>query len=146
MSQGAPTTVEKETIQHLLWALKPLGTIPFSFITTFLAIVLEEGQTQSASARAAGIHRYTMSRYIHALGDCARDGGPGLGLVRLERDPKKMHNSHRIYLTAKGRAIAADILRNLKRHQRAMGAQTAVEFGRLDAASVGDDLFCYRAG
>jgi len=122
MSQGALTTVEKETIQHLLWALKPLGAIPFPFVTTFLLIVIEEGQTQSAYARAAGVHRYTMSRYIHALGDCARDGGPGLGLVRLECDPEKMHNSHRIYLTAKGRAIAVDILRNLKRHQQAMVA------------------------
>lgn len=114
--------VEKEAIQRLLWALEPLSGIPFPFITTFLAIVLEEGQTQSAYARAASIHRYTMSRYIHALGDCARDGGPGLGLVRLERDPEKMRNSHRIYLTAKGRAVAADIFRNLKRQQRAVAA------------------------
>jgi hypothetical protein len=112
LSQGASTTVEKETIQHLLWALKPLGAIPFPFITTFLAIVLEEGQTQTAYARAAGIYRYTMSRYIHALGDCARDGGPGLGLVRLERNPEKMHNSHRIYLTAKGRARGGPVFRN----------------------------------
>lgn len=122
MSQGALTAVEKATIERLVSALKPLGVIPFPFVTTFLSIVIEEGQTQSAYARAAGIHRYTMSRYIHALGDCARDGGPGLGLVRLEHDREKVHNSHRIYLTAKGRAIAADIFRNLKRHQRAMVA------------------------
>jgi DNA-binding MarR family transcriptional regulator len=122
LSQGASTTVEKETIQHLLWALKPLGAIPFPFITTFLAIVHEEGQTQSAYARGAGLHRYTMSRYIHALSDHGQNGAAGLGLVRLEPDPDKMHNSHRIYLTAKGRAIAAEIFRNLKRHQRAMVA------------------------
>jgi DNA-binding MarR family transcriptional regulator len=119
MSQSALTTVERETIEHLLRALEPLDAMPSPFITTFLSIVLEEGQTQSAYARAAGIHRADASRQIHSLGDRARDGGPGLGLIRLERDPSGMHNSHRIYLTAKGRALATEIFRNLRRPKSA---------------------------
>ena len=113
-----PST-EKKAIQLLLRALEPLDAMPPPFITTFLSIVLEEGQTQSAYARAVGIHRADASRHIHSLGDRARDGGPGLGLIRLERDPSGMHNSHRIYLTAKGRALAAEIFRNLRRPKSA---------------------------
>jgi DNA-binding MarR family transcriptional regulator len=125
MSQGAPITVEKDTIQHLLWALKPLvnlrGSIPFPFVTTFLAVALEEGNSPSSYARGAGVRRYTMHRWLHAIGDRSRSGGPGFGLVRFEPDPKRA-NMYRIYLTPRGRAIAADIFRNLKRHQRAIAA------------------------
>lgn len=109
---------DQKVVQHLLWALKPLsslrGSIPFPFVTTFLSIVLEEGKTQSAYARGAGVNRYVMGRYIHAIGDRGRNGGPGLGLVRLEKDPDHAQK-RRIYLTAKGRAIAVEIFHNLRR-------------------------------
>lgn len=123
MHAGSPiTSAERIAIQSLLGAIAPFGEIPLPYVKTFLAIVLEEGKSQSAYGRAVGIGRVDASRHIHALGDRARHGGPGCGLIRLERAPDKMKNAHRIYLTAKGRALAAEIFRNLKRHQGAMVA------------------------
>lgn len=96
MSQGGLTTVEKETIQHLLLALKPLidlrNSIPFTFVTAFLAVALEEGQSATSYARGAGVQRYTMHRRLHALGDRNQSGDPGFGLVRFEQDPERVYN------------------------------------------------------
>jgi len=126
MSKSALTTVERETNEHLLSALEPLinlrDSIPFTFVTAFLAVALEEGQSPSSYARGAGVHRYTMHRRLHALGDRSQSGAPGFDLVRFEEDPKRVCNMHRIYLTPKGRAIAANIFRNLKRQQRGVAA------------------------
>ena len=93
MHDGSPITwTEKTTIRHLLWALKPLlnlgGLLPLPLATAFLAIALDEGKGVCAYARDAGAKRSVMSRYIHSVGDRARNGGPGLGLIRFEQDPK----------------------------------------------------------
>ena len=78
---------EKQTLQSLLWALKPLsnlrGSIPLPFATVFLMIALDEGHGVNAYARAMGIHRAAMSRYLRDIGARARNGGPGLGLVTV---------------------------------------------------------------
>ena len=116
------TATERKAIENLLGAIEPFGEIPLPYIRTFLAIALEEGKSQSTYGRIVGINRIDACRHIHALGDRARHGGPGFGLVRMEHDPNKMHNAYRIYLTAKGRTLAAEIFRNLKRHQGAMVA------------------------
>jgi len=111
---------DKRVVQTLLWALKPLLNLgrpmPLPMVTAFLAIALDEGKGVCAYARDAGAKRSVMSRYIHSIGDRARDGGPGLGLIRFEQDPK-WANRQQIYLTAKGHAVAADVLRNLRRPQ-----------------------------
>jgi hypothetical protein len=50
-------------------------------------VALEEGKGVNAYARAVGIHRSAMSRYLRKIGDRASTGGPGLGLVKVEPHP-----------------------------------------------------------
>jgi hypothetical protein len=101
-----------------LWALKPLtnlrGSIPLPFVTTFLTVALDEGKGVNAYARAVGIHRAAMSRYLRDIGDRARNGGPGLGLVTIEPHPTAPLRSQ-VFLTNKGRLIAKEIFQQLRR-------------------------------
>jgi hypothetical protein len=82
---------DKRDIQTLLRALKPLGnlrgSIPLPFVTTFLMVALDEGKGVNAYAPAVGIHRSSMSRYLRDIGNRARNGGPGLGLVTVAAHP-----------------------------------------------------------
>jgi DNA-binding MarR family transcriptional regulator len=111
----APSTIKrshKRDIQSLLWALRPLanlrGPIPLSFVTTFLMVALDEGKGVNAYARAVGIHRSAMSRYLRSISDRACNGSPGLGLVKVE--PHPAHSSRcQVFLTDKGRAVAKSI-------------------------------------
>ena len=68
------------------------------------------------------VHRYAMSRYVHELADRGRNGGPGLGLVRIVPDKDGRSNRHSIFLTAKGRAIAAKVICNLRPPQASEAA------------------------
>jgi DNA-binding MarR family transcriptional regulator len=117
-SQKKITGTDKKAIQNLLWALKPLANLyrpmPLQFVTTFLLVALDEGQGVNAYARAAGIHRAVMSRNLHAIGDRARNGGPGLGLVTMQPHPSDPVRS-RIILTSKGRLVAKEIIRHLRK-------------------------------
>jgi DNA-binding MarR family transcriptional regulator len=101
-----------------LWALKPLsnlrGSIPLPYAVVFLTVALEEGKTMSAYARELGIdNRRTMSRYLHDIGDRARNGGPGLGLVKVEPHPTD-RNATQVLLTAKGRDLADAIIQQMR--------------------------------
>ncbi len=129
------TEDDKRAIQGLLWALKPLanlrGSIPLPFVTTFLMVALDEGKGVNSYARALGIHRAAMSRYLRDIGDRARNGGPGLGLVTIEQDPTDPRKSQ-VFLTAKGRSIAKEIFQQLRRLKR----EPAVgEIGRGETAA-----------
>jgi DNA-binding MarR family transcriptional regulator len=102
----------------LLWALKPLANLkrplPLPSLTAFLLVALDEGKGVNAYARAAGVDRAIMSRTLHAIGDRARTGGPGLGLITMQphpTDPKKVQ----IFMTSKGRSITKEIARQLQR-------------------------------
>jgi DNA-binding MarR family transcriptional regulator len=101
-----------------LWALKPLSNlrrpVPLPFLTAFLMVVLDEGRGVNEYARAVGIHRAAMSRNLHAIGDRARNGGPGLGLVSLRVNPSAPSRSQ-VFLTPKGRSIATEIFRQLRK-------------------------------
>jgi DNA-binding MarR family transcriptional regulator len=107
----------KRAIQALLWAIKPLvdlsGSIPFPYVLTFLAVAVEEGKPVGAYARDLNVNRFLMSRYIRRIGDRARNGGPGLGLVTTRRT-RNSPTRTAIFLTDKGRAIAAQVSRNLR--------------------------------
>jgi len=50
----------------------------------FLTVALEEGKLVGTYARELGLTRFVMSRYMRRIGDRARDGGPGLGLVTIK--------------------------------------------------------------
>jgi DNA-binding MarR family transcriptional regulator len=117
-SDASITRSDQRALQTLLWALKPLANLqrpmPLPFMTAFLMVALDEGQGVNAYARAAGIHRAAMSRNLHAIGDRARNGGPGLGLVIMQPHPSDPVRS-RIVLTRKGRLVAKDIIRHLRK-------------------------------
>ena len=86
------------------------GSMPLSFVTTFLMVALDEGKGVCAYARAIGVHRAAMSRYLRDIGERARNGGPGLGLVTVEAHPHDPRR-RRVLLTAKGRSVARQIFR-----------------------------------
>jgi hypothetical protein len=119
-------------IQALLWALKPLtnlrGSIPLPFVITFLFVALDEGKGVCDYARATGFHRSMMSRYLRDIGDRARNGGPGLGLVTIERHPKYAHRSQ-VILTVKGRALAKQIFDQVR--MAAIFKKSALDLGAL---------------
>lgn len=86
--------------------------MPLPSLTAFLMVALDEGQGVNVYARSAGIDRRAMSRILHAIGDRARSGGPGLGLITIEQhlsDPART----RIFLTPKGHSIAKEIFLQL---------------------------------
>ena len=88
--------------------------MPLPSPTTFLMVALDGWQGVTAYARSAGVDRAVMSRILHAIGDRGRDGGPGPGLIAIERwssDPGRT----RIVLTSRGRSIAKEIFLQLSR-------------------------------
>jgi hypothetical protein len=120
MSDLFITQADKRTIQGLLLALEPLldlrGPLPLRLVTTFLTVAYNEGQGVCEYARQVGIHRAIMSRYIHDLADHDRDGGPGLGLLRIDKGSYRP-NKQKIYLTKKGHAVAMAMLGSLRSPQ-----------------------------
>ena len=113
---------DKRVIEALMWTLKPLVnlrvSIPLPFVTTFLMVALDEGKGVNAYARVAGVHRAMMSRYLRDIGDRARNGGPGLGLVTVEPHPTDSVRTQ-VFLTTKGRSIAEEISRRTRRASNA---------------------------
>ena len=106
----------KGAIQTLLLAIKPLvdlgGAIPFPYMLTFLMVAVDEGKSVGAYARDLNVNRFLMSRHIRCIGDRGRNGRPGLGLVTTRR-VDNYPNRTAIFLTDKGRAVAAQVYRNL---------------------------------
>lgn len=108
----------KKIIQALLWALKPVanlrGSIPLPCVITFLSVALDEGKGVCEYARATGFHRAAMSRYLRDIGDRARNGGPGLGLVTVQPHPIHAHR-RQVMLTDKGRSLAKHMFNPMRR-------------------------------
>ena len=77
-------------------------------------VALDEGKGVNAYARAMGIHRSAMSRCLHDIGDRARSGGPGLGLVTIDPHPTVSQRSQ-VRLTAKGRSIAQEVFSQVRK-------------------------------
>lgn len=109
---------EKMAIEILLSGLKPLTKLPNSitlpFAAAFLLVALDEGRIISSYARRLGVTRFIMSRYIQTLGERARNGGPGLGLVAVKQHPI-VPNARQVYLTAKGRSLAKVIFWQMRK-------------------------------
>jgi hypothetical protein len=51
-----------------------------------------------------------MSKLVHDLADRSRSGGPGLGLIEFKYKDGNLHNRKPIFLTKKGRSVAAAML------------------------------------
>jgi len=107
----------KRAVQALLFAVKPLvnlsGSIPFPYVLTFLTVAMEEGKPVGVYAREMNVSRFIMSRYIRCIGDRGRNGRAGLGLVTVKRTHTSSSRTA-VFLTDKGRAIAAQVYRNLR--------------------------------
>jgi len=105
-------------IQSLLKALETFlklrGPIPLRELVIFLHIALDEGNEAIEYADRLKIHRAAMSKYVHDLADRARGGGPGLGLIEYRYTGSNLHNRKPIFLTKKGRSVAAVILKSLR--------------------------------
>jgi hypothetical protein len=80
---------DQRTIQALLWALKPLAdlrrSIPLTYALTFLTAALKEGKPVGTYAREMNVNPWVMTRIMQTIGDKARNGAPGLGLVTIKR-------------------------------------------------------------
>jgi hypothetical protein len=109
---------DKRAVQSLLWTLRPLisacGPMPMTCVIAFLAVALDEGKTVNSYARGVGVQRWVMSRYLHILGDRARYGGPGRGLVTVERDADNPRQK-KVLLTDKGRELLSLMRRGMQR-------------------------------
>jgi DNA-binding MarR family transcriptional regulator len=108
---------DSRIIQSLLQALdtflKLRGPIPLRELIVFLHIALDEGNQAIEYADRLKLRRAEMSKYVHDLADRARGGGPGLGLIEFKPHGNP-HNRQPIFLTKKGRSVAAAILRSLR--------------------------------
>ena len=109
---------DKRVIQTLLSALRPLSSlrrsIPLPYALTFLTVALDEGKPVGVYAREMDFNRWVMSRYLQCIGDRGRNGEAGLGLVTIKRI-QGYPTRTKVFLTDKGRAVAAQVFRNLRR-------------------------------
>ena len=112
------TPDDDRIIQSLLQGLEAFmklrGPIPLREFVIFLHIALDEGNEAIEYADRLKLHRAAMSKYVHDLADRARGGGPGLGLIEFKYTGSNAHNRKPIFLTKKGRSVAAAILKSLR--------------------------------
>jgi DNA-binding MarR family transcriptional regulator len=105
-------------IQSLLQALGTFlntrGSFPLRELVIFLHIALDEGHEAIEYADRLKLHRAQMSKYVHDLADRHRGGGPGLGLIEFRRTDRNLNNRRQIFLTKKGRVVAAAMLKSLR--------------------------------
>jgi DNA-binding MarR family transcriptional regulator len=110
------TATEKKSLAQFLAGHDPFvairQTMPMQYVRAFLLVALDEGKGVTEYARQAGVGQTVMSRHLLDLGDKARDGSPGFGLVTLRQDPMNLRR-HQCMLTDKGRAVAGAIVRAL---------------------------------
>jgi DNA-binding MarR family transcriptional regulator len=108
------TRIIQSLLQALDTFLKLRGPIPLRELVIFLHIALDEGNEAIEYADRLKLHRAAMSKYVHDLADRARNGGPGLGLIEFKYRGSNEHNRKPIFLTKKGRSVAAAILKSLR--------------------------------
>ena len=108
---------DKRIIEALMSALMPFNDfqtqMPLAYMLSFLAVVRDEGKPIGVYARELDLERFIIGRYFQVLGDRGRHGTPGLGLVKVKRTQAHQFKTE-VYLTAKGRAVAAQVLQNLR--------------------------------
>jgi hypothetical protein len=106
---------DKRVIEAFMSALMPFNDfqtqMPLAYILSFLAVVRDEGKPIGIYALELDLERFIIGRYFQVLGDRGRHGTPGLGLVKVKRTLAHPFKTE-VYLTAKGRAVAAQVLQN----------------------------------
>ena len=87
-------------------------------IDTLVCLTLAKWETVSGQFGGyLNFNRYVMSRYMQCFGEKSRNGGPGLGLVTIKRTTGYPTRTE-VFLTEKGRAVAAQVFDNLRRLSR----------------------------
>ena len=109
---------DKRVIQALLWALKPLSnlrrrSIPLPYAVASLTVALEEGKPVGRYAHELDLNRYVMTRHMQCIADRGRIGKAGLGLVTIRRTHGYPTRTE-VFLTDKGRALAAQVFQGLR--------------------------------
>ena len=116
LTRESITPSDKRAVRILLGGLKPLSSLrvsfPLPYAMVFLSVAMEEGRPMAAYARELGLSRYNISRYMRCIGGQGRENTTGLGLVTFTRSKTYPSLKH-VFLTAKGRAIAEQVFRNL---------------------------------
>lgn len=109
---------EKEKIEALLAALEPFRnirpTMPLQYVYTFLLVALEEGLGVNDYAKKAGVSQSVMSRHLLDIGDRNRYMEEGFGMVTQRADPMELRK-HQVLLSNKGKGVANQIIRALKK-------------------------------
>lgn len=107
-----------KTLERFMGALEPFRTlrhtIPLQYVWSFLLVASEEGLSVDEYAERAGVQQSVMSRHLLDIGDRNRHMDEGFGLVSSRPNPLNMRKSE-IYLTPKGRAVANNIIRLLRK-------------------------------
>jgi hypothetical protein len=103
--------------EALLSALAPITglrdrPIPLAFVAVFISVALNEGKPVKDYAKELNITRFATFKYLQSLGDRGRHSAPGLGLVTLKRGYRV---KTAVVLTDKGRGIAAEVFRRLRK-------------------------------
>jgi DNA-binding MarR family transcriptional regulator len=107
------TRIIQSLLQALHAFLKLRGPLPLRELVIFPHIALDEGNEAIEYADRLKLSRAAMSKYVDDLANRARGGGPGLGLIEFK--PRGNPNNRQpIYLTKKGRSVAAAILKSLR--------------------------------
>jgi DNA-binding MarR family transcriptional regulator len=116
---------DSRIIQGLLQALdaflKLRGPIPLRELVVFLHIASDEGNEAIEYADRLKLSRAAISKYVHDLADRAQGGGPGLGLIEFKCKAPNPNNRMPIFLTKKGRSVAAAILKSLRNPYAPLG-------------------------
>lgn len=110
-------TAEKKRLGAWLGGLDMLlairHTLPGHYMRAFILVALDEGKGVMEYAKKSGVAQSVMSRHLLDLGDKARLGGKGYGLVTMRQDPLNLRR-HQVMLTDKGRALAGSIIRAME--------------------------------
>jgi DNA-binding MarR family transcriptional regulator len=109
---------DKPVLKSALTALEPFknlnSTMPLQYVTAFILIALDEGQSVTEYAKRAGVAPSVMTRHLADLGDVNRYHEAGFGLVEQETDLADRRYK-KVRLSHKGKGVAAQIIRALKR-------------------------------
>jgi DNA-binding MarR family transcriptional regulator len=91
--------------------MRERGDMPAQYILSFLLVAMEEGQSVTDYARAAGVSNSVMSRHLLDIGDRNRQMDKGFGLVTARPNPMELRK-HEYFLTPKGKTLLQHVLRH----------------------------------
>jgi DNA-binding MarR family transcriptional regulator len=103
---------KKAVLLGMLKALEPFfelnSTMPLQYVTAFLEVAANEGQTVSEYAKKLGVSQSLMTRYLADIGETNRHHEPGHDLVVAKRDVMD-RRTKRNQLTAKGQHLVGQL-------------------------------------